>query len=66
MFCPLGKGWVYFNSRPCERGDLLLGIDIETEDAISILSPARGATSYPWGVAGCHFISILAPARGAT
>ena len=56
----------YFNSRPCERGDLKLGDNIIHNEGISILAPARGATR-PLSGHGCEYsISILAPARGAT
>ena len=59
-------GYIFdFNSRPCTRGDGLAG-HARSGRAISIHSPARGATRG----SGAHLhdiaISIHAPARGAT
>ena len=55
----------YFNSRPCERGDMeiiLFGNVVN----ISIHAPARGATCCTISAAPARRISIHAPARGAT
>ena len=41
---------VYFNSRPCERGDITLE-EAKAGMSISILAPARGATEYTAGEA---------------
>ena len=35
---------IYFNSRPCERGDIQVNEITNTTQAISIPAPARGAT----------------------
>ena len=55
----------YFNSRPCERGDVhKYGKAIVQR--ISIHAPARGATDDRKGCCIADTISIHAPARGAT
>ena len=55
----------YFNSRPCERGDFSPFV-APAQLPISILAPARGATSGIFLLLLPGPISILAPARGAT
>ena len=57
---------VYFNSRPCERGDQVRLGGREGVHGISILAPARGATIARQQFTARIRISILAPARGAT
>ena len=54
-----------FNSRPCARGDRKTR-DERPETKISILAPARGATTAERAEREAPRISILAPARGAT
>ncbi len=55
----------YFNSRPCERGDMG-GLQVPHEPGISIHAPARGATIGQPDTGRGGDISIHAPARGAT
>ena len=75
QFSPLREGRLFrqpspanrrdFNSRPCERGDAQAVVDA-VQLSISILAPARGATSRITAMSCTISISILAPARGAT
>ena len=56
---------VYFNSRPCGRGDI--GItELDSIKYISIRAPAGGATRVPHRGRDLRLISIRAPAGGAT
>ena len=57
---------IYFNSRPCERGDVCINQPEVRSIPISIHAPARGATATMQAMYDYGNISIHAPARGAT
>ena len=59
------SGRIYFNSRPCARGDSYFSC-IVLMIFISIPAPARGATEKLLKSIPSVKISIPAPARGAT
>ena len=63
---PSDRSTEHFNSRPCERGDVLEPAKGTWRVYISIHAPARGATRIGTLCAPSHKISIHAPARGAT